>query len=457
MLTLKKISVTLQPTPLGKESMTICFNPNDRAKSTDTLQVEFVRRASNGEIIEVKEWMATQTEEQIHCLRTRIRQGNGENFSCFCCGQNVLLRKHERGGHYFAHREKSAADKAECIYQQSQIISPRDRDRIRYQGQREGLRHLKTKELIADILRSDPGFSEPEIEKSWTTFTNGWRKPDVASKWNAQPIVFEVQVSNTYPQVVADRTDFYRNEGALLIWIYDRVTESEWRTLHADNFCSNGRHLFIVDEECAAISKAEGLAYFKIYTQRPEVEPFKCITDGKWKLKIVQKEYFELVPFSSLSLNADSQTATYFDIKKEQFIINHKVLCAEVQAGYLGDAYDLLERSIQEFLVDKRPIDRKKLEGWAALICGIESKKLERPIGTKYTNVVEVLNLVHDHHPSFFPHLVQVLDRLKIDPHSQRSGKWRNRVSDFYEGKYKGGPIPQSHEKSKELLGYIYF
>lgn len=437
--------------------MVIHFNPDDRARSTDTLQVEMVRRISDDGVIEVRTWMATQTEEQIHCLRTKIRLENGEKFSCFYCGHDVLLRKHERGGHYFAHKEKNAADKAECIYQQNRIISPRDRDRIRYQGQREGLRHIKTKELITEILRSDPGFSEPEIEKRWITFTDGWRKPDVASIWNQKPIVFEVQVSNTYPQVVAERTDFYRKEGALLIWIYDRVTESEWRTLHADNFCSNGRHLFIVDEECAAISKAEGRAYFKIYTQRPEVEPFKCKADGKWKLKIVQEEYFELVPFSSLSLNAESQTATYFDIKKEQFIINHKVLCAEVQAGYLGDAYDLLERSIQEFLVDKRPIDRKKLEGWAALICGIESKKLERPIGTKYTNVVEVLNLVHDHHPSFFPHLVRVLDQLKIDPHSQRSGKWKNRVSDFYEGKYKGGPIPQPHEKSKKLLEYLYF
>lgn len=315
-------------------------------------------------------------------------------------------------------KEKNASDKAECIYQQYRIISPRDRDRIRYQGQREGMRHLNTKKLTVRILQSDPGFSEPELEKRWISFSDGWRKPDVASVWNEQRIVFEVQISNTYPQVVADRTNFYHKEGALLIWIYDRVTESEWRTLHTDNFCSNGLHLFVANEECVFISEAKGKAYFKIYTQRPMVEPFKCITDGKWRLKIVQKEYFELVPFSSLSLNAESQTATYFDINKEQFITNHKVLCTEVQAGYLSDAYDLLEKSIQEFLVDKRPIDRKKLEGWAALICGIESKKLERPVGTKYTNVVEVLNLVHDHHPSFFPHLVRVLDRMKIDPHS---------------------------------------
>lgn len=437
--------------------MAIHFNPNKLAKSTNTLQVEFVHRASDGEIIEVTEWIVTQTEEQIHCLRTKIRQENGEIFSCLCCGHDVLLRKHEHGGHYFAHKEKSAADKAECIYQQNRIISSEDQDRIRYHGQREGTQHIQTKEFIAKILRYDSAFLEPEIEKRWTTFADGWRKPDVASKWNGQPIVFEAQISDIYPQIVAERTNFYRKQGALLIWIYHQLPEENWRAQHADNFCSNGLHLFVADEECVIISEAKGKAYFKIYTQRPMVEPFKCITDGKWRLKIVQKEYFELVPFSSLSLNAESQTATYYDINKEQFITNHKVLCTEVQAGYLSDAYDLLEKSIQEFLVDKRPIDRKKLEGWAALICGIESKKLERPVGTKYTNVVEVLNLVHDHHPSFFPHLVRVLDRMKIDPHSQRSGKWKDRVNDFYEGKYKGGPIPHSHAKSGKLLEYIYF
>ena len=122
------------------------------------------------------------------------------------------------------------------------MISSEERDRIRYHDQREGLRHIKTKELTARILRSDPRFSEPEIEKRWTSFSDGWRKPNVVSKWNAQRIVFEVQVSNTYPQVVAERTNFYRKQETLLIWIYDRLKEKDWRTLHADNFCSNGQH-----------------------------------------------------------------------------------------------------------------------------------------------------------------------------------------------------------------------
>lgn len=45
--------------------MDIRFNSTDLAKSTDTLQVEMVRRASDGEIIEVRDWIVTQTEKKF--------------------------------------------------------------------------------------------------------------------------------------------------------------------------------------------------------------------------------------------------------------------------------------------------------------------------------------------------------------------------------------------------------
>lgn len=336
---------------LFQESISISFDPLALAKSTETLQVEMVRRVSNGELIVVSKWLPRQTEGQIHFLRTKIRQKNGEKFQCFYCGHDVLLRKHEYGGHFFAHKEKDVAEKAKCLYQQKKIISIEDRNRIRYHGQREGLRHIKTKELIAQILCTDTQFSMPDIEKTWTTFTDGWRKPDVASKWNGQSIVFEAQVSNTYPQIVAERTDFYRNQGALLIWIYDQLSDKEWRVLHADTFCSNGQHLFSVDEECLSVSKYKREAHFRIYTQYPEVEPFKRSTDNRWQLKIIQEKNNLLVPFSLLTLNIESQTANYFDINKISRIAKHKVLCAEVQAGF---SYDALEKSIQELLNDSR-------------------------------------------------------------------------------------------------------
>lgn len=434
--------------------MPISFDPNAQAKSTDTLQVEMVRRITDGEVIDVANWLPTKTEGEIHRLRTKIRQKiDGQQFVCFCCGHDVLLRKHEHGGHYFAHKERSTAEKSECIYQQKRLVSLDERNRIRYHGQRESFRHIKTKELIKNILNADSNFSKTVVEKVWTTFSDGWRKPDVATIWGNQPIVFEAQVSNTYPQVVAERTDFYRKQGALLIWIYDRITNEEWRTLHADTFCSNGQNLFFVDDECVATSQGNQQAFFKIYSKYPDVIPFKRASDQRWLLKIIQKEDISIVPFSSLSLDVELQKATYFNLKHREQFAEHKILCAEVQAG---SSCDKLEKSIQEIINSSRPIKQITVKGWAALICGIESKRLGQPIGTSFSNPIGSLNLVHDYYPEFFGHLINFLDKLKLDPSNLRVGAWRTRVNDFYNGRYKGGDLPEAHKKSEELLKLIY-
>lgn len=434
--------------------MSLLFDPGAPAKTTDTLQVEMVRRVSSCEVIEVASWLPNQTEEEIHSLRQKIRQHTApEKFVCLCCGHNVLLRKHRNGGHYFAHVVKSDAEKAKCFYQQDSLMSLADRDRIRYHGQREGMRHINVKLLIDKILRADSNFSEPKLEKTWTTFADGWRKPDVASNYKYVPIVFEAQVSNTYPQIVAERTDFYRRQGALLIWVFDHKIAHEWRTLHSDAFSSNNRHIFVVDEECVEVSKERGEACFRIYSIIPDVKPINNLAEGRWGLELVEADSSQLIPFSLLSLDIDQQTATYTDYRKASQLAQHKVLCAKAQAE---NTYAELGSALQELINDYRKINMQHLKGWAALICAIESKRLGKPIGTKLGNVSGVLNLLYDNYPAFVGHLITTLDRLKIDPPEQRSGAWLERVSDFYNGVYKRDALPEPHKKSGMLLPYIY-
>lgn len=420
--------------------MSQSFDPDAPARGTDRLQVGMVRRVLDGVILDVAPWLRTQTEGDIHVLRTKIRQArDGAMFVCFCCGHDVVLKK-RNGGHHFAHKEKTESERDECLYQQERGPSLADLDRLRYHGQREGPRHIRTKKLIARILRADPRFAEPVVEKRWTSFADGWRKPDVASAWDNLHVVFEAQVSNTYPQIVAERTDFYRKKVALLIWIFDQLPNTHWRTLHADTFCSNSQHLFLVDEECATVSEETGQAHFRIYSLCPEVEPFRRPNDERFVLRNIQKERCDLVPFATLSLDATQQTATLFNVAKENCRVKHKVLCAEAQGGA---QYSELENAIREAIQRDRPIDRKNVEVWAALVCAIESLRLGRPVGTrlKEDNVTGVLNLVHDHHPAFFPHLVCTLERLNLNPPSHWRGAWKSRMEAFHNGQYKNGPI----------------
>lgn len=432
----------------------IRFDPGAKAKCTESLQVEMVRSISTGEIIEVRKWIPTKTEGEIHTLRPKIRRKlNDANFVCFCCGHEVLLRKHEFGGHYFAHKEKDFAEKANCIFQQKGLISIDDLNRIRYHGQREGLRHRRTKEIIERILNSDSGFSDTKIEKVWTSLSDGWRKPDVATVWKGQKVVFEAQVSNTYPQVVAERTEFYRNEGALLIWIFDRIADNEWRTLHSDIFSSNDYQLFTVDDECANISEETGIARFKIYYKHQCVNAIKREIDSRWILNEKKSEAFTIVPFSSIKFDLNLQQAIFFNQEKFQMVAQHKIICSEAQADL---SYENAEKSIQELINSNKPIDKETVKGWVALICAIESMRLNVPIGTKFQNPVQVLNLVYNNYPQFISHLVFTLERLGLEDPKVRKGAWKKQVDDYLSGKYKNGSLPKQHAKSYDLLKYIY-
>lgn len=434
--------------------MQITFDPDKLAKGTDTIQVEMVRDEVNNLIIEVSSWISQKTEGYISKLRTNIRL-NQAKFTCFCCGYPVLLRKHKLGGHYFAHMEKTASEKANCLYQQPGIASIDDRNRIRYQGQREGERHIRTKNLIADIIKSDPNFSEIRIEAVWKTFQDGWRKPDVSAIYNGVKVVFEAQVSNTYPQIVAERTDFYRKQDSILIWIYDSINDFDWRTFHSDNFCSNGQHIFCVDDACLSISQLQKVANFKIYTQRPDVAPYQR-EDKKWLLELKSIKKYDLIPFSNIKIDTILQTATYFDISMEKWKAEHKILCSIAQADYV---FEKIEESLRFIVGEKIIIKRETIEGWPVFICALESARLNKPIGTKHANIYGVFNLLYDHHPEF---MLAFAEKIEEFGHTVQtaSGAWKSRLILIKKGKYKMKnlmiEIPRPHRLVGTLLSYLY-
>lgn len=322
---------------------------------------------------------------------------------------------------------------------------------MRYQGQREGSRHKRTKELICRIIGSDSGFSTPQVEKRWNSFNEGWRKPDVATNWNGLPVVFEAQVSNTYPGVVAERTEFYRNQGALLVWIFDRLPDGDWQTLHADTFCANNQLILIADEQAAFESEAAGVAKFSSYALIPEVEPH--VSSGYTLLRPYQREMRHLVAFHELALDVRSQSASLFSVKAASGAAEHKVLCSRTQAS---QRHEGLEEALRSLLKLDAPISRQNVMGWAALVCAIESARLASPIGTRLADPIGVLNLVYDHHPAFFGHLIATLDRLDIGIPKSRSGAMARRVAEFRGGRYKGSELPPAHKGSLKLLPWLY-
>lgn len=431
------------------------FNPDELARVTQQNSISFVTRVSDWATLEVEHWLPTLTLGDIHALRPEIRSAGVRQeypFVCGACGEAVVLKSYTDHGHFFSHLEKQRADEAGCPFREYRQLSQDDLDRMRYHGQREGARHIRIKELIARTLRADARFAKPEIEATWKSFIQGWRRPDVSTRWGDISVVFEAQVSNTYPQIVAERTEFYRQAGALLIWIFDRQPDENWRTLHADAFCANQQHLYVVDEDSTAESERLGRALLRAYMLRPEVQVRKC-DSGKNLLEEYQAESYALVPFDSLSLMVERQTACLFDVDLEKRRSHHKVLCAEVQAGFNADA---LRKDIQDILKSDRDIEYKKLEAWAALVSAIESARFGCGIGTRYTNAVQVLNQVFDHHPNVVGLLDAELVRQKLDHSSFYGGAWGKRTTMLRRGLYNNAVLPVQHTGSLKMLKWLY-
>lgn len=412
-------------------------------------------RTADGTLIEAASWIPSQTRGQIHVFRTKSRsQLAAPLFTCFGCGVPAILRQAPDRGHHFIHHPSHKKASAGCVYKDDRGISTEERDRIRYHGQREGRRHIETKRRIKAILDADPRFKGSAVEQTWTTFSDGWRKPDVQSKWNDLSVVFEAQVSNTYPHVVAERTDFYRKQGALLIWIFDRVPEGDWRAMHADAFCSNEQHLLIADDSAVEHSQATGIAHFRVLSMRPDVAATRRESDRRVILNPSYVECNELVPFDRLQLNAIAQTAATFVVDDERQRALHKVLCAEAQAS--GDSRTL-EVDLRERLGVAEPIPRERVEHWATLICAIESCRHRLPVGTGLvdTNYAGVANLVVANAPELLQLLVETIDRLAIHPPATAKA-WTDAVRDYRSGRYKAQELPPQRTKARAFLDWLY-
>jgi competence CoiA-like predicted nuclease len=431
------------------------FNPDEIARVTQQNSISFVTRVSDQATFEVANWLPSFTLGEIHTLRPEIRTAGVRQeypFVCSACGEAVVLKAYTDHGHFFSHLEKQRAEEAGCPFREHRQLTQDDLDRMRYHGQREGARHKRIKELIARTLMADTRFAKPEIEQTWKCFVQGWRRPDVSSQWNGISVVFEAQVSNTYPQVVAERTEFYRRDGVLLIWIFDRQPDEHWRTMHADSFCTNQQHLFVVDEESASESERLGRACLRTYMLRPDVQ-VRNSDSGKHLLEEFQAESYGLVPFESLALNVERQTACLFDVVTEKRRSHHKVLCADVHAGLNADA---LSKDIQDIMKSDRDIEYKKLEAWAALVCAIESVRFGCGIGTRYTNPVQVLNQVFDHHPNVVGLLDAELARQNLDHERFHDGAWGKRSSMIRNGRYNDSKLSAQHPGSMKMLKWLY-
>lgn len=180
---------------------------------------------------------------------------------CPICGAPVYLRcgfRHKSDARlsedfHFWH----GPGESKCPLSQTSRLSRKEILAAKYHGQREGQAHIRLKHLVHDSLCSDPRFTDVAIERTWRLEGDPrqWRRPDVSSCFQGVPVVFEIQLSTTFVSVMAERRHFYRERGALLVWIVADF-DPAWAALaHEDIFYPNNRNIFVASERTLAASR----------------------------------------------------------------------------------------------------------------------------------------------------------------------------------------------------------
>lgn len=115
-------------------------------------------------------------------------------------------------------------------------------------------------------------------------------------------------MSTTFLHVIAERRLFYRDEGALLCWIFKRFDEQDAQMTQDDLFYNNNRNLFLASEE----------------TLKTSIENKALMLDCHWTSSVAQegsiKETWhqQLALFSQFQLDVAGQRIFLYDCEGEK-------------------------------------------------------------------------------------------------------------------------------------------
>lgn len=353
-------------------------------------------------------------------------------YACAECGVPIsLLSRKDTRRFFFKHTVEDGICSAITRGQLTQEeITAR-----KYNGAKESRLHLRMKELVRSSLIADKHFSEIEVERTWKGLTGTWRKPDVQAVYTAEGrslrIAFEIQLSTTFLDVIAERRQFYSGERGLLFWVFAVFNDNGRKLTQDDVFYNNNQNAFLINEKIAELSISSQALHFECVW----AEPFSVTSAGPIKRKTVS--------FADLTFDLQNQQAFYFDYAAAKAELVSKetasLLAARETFEAAWIAHDDYERPIseiwQEFYRGLRTAgvrlpDYPK-DPYHILVSALYTAKHGRVIGWKFKRLVEVAHRIAGGHPQYlriFGRALKAYGRAQQIRDEDKSGKWAERM-----------------------------
>lgn len=343
----------------------------------------------------------------------------------------------------------------------------------KYNGAKESFLHRQMKQWLVESLQASGKFTDIAREHRWTgPVTGAWRQPDVSARIGDLRVAFEVQLSTTFLDVIAERRRFYLKEGGLLFWVFARFDDDGRRLTMDDIFYNNNQNAFVVSEDTRNSSREAGDFLLDCFWVNP--------ASSRHGPDLHQAR----VPFGALTLEPAKQQAYFFDYAGARAEMEADEAAErawwpkEFERWWLEIAskHDSLheqEVEVAEFpenvprdwgdgdmLVDT-PLSfyGNELRLPVAMLDAFYSAKHGRPIGIKRKQFIEVAHYLAESYPHYllwFRRALQVYDRAAMLKAQDKSGNWAKRVKAYVQDMRLDPEKYAADQKHQRLFEYLF-
>lgn len=410
-------------------------------------EVGMVLDSSTGEELRVQDVIGSDYDRLIQLrmeVRTSIQLGEPHYLCAECFTSVYLCCRRVTRRFFFRH----TIEDGRCGAITRGELSQKEISAHKYNGAKESLLHRRMKQWLEESLRASGRFTDIAQEKRWTgPVTGTWRKPDVSAWFGGTKVAFEVQLSTTFLDVIAERRQFYLREGGMLFWVFANFDDDGRRLTQDDVFYNNNQNAFLVSEATRDSSVAGG--DFRLDCVWAEPGP----PGAHPELRRQQ------VSFRDLTLDLAKQQAFYFDYAGTR--VQREVEEAEERASWpqqfetwwldtaarYNSLYDQ-EDDLVSFPANT-PIhwnDRGMFSATPLQFYGTEkhlpvgvldafySAKHGRPVGINRKRFIEVAHWFVPTYPAYllwFRKALQVWGRGVLLKQQDKSGNWAKRVRGY--------------------------
>lgn len=415
-------------------------------------EIEEVINLDTGEILPSAVVIGSDYD-RLEKLRMDLAEANASGealYACPICMVGVYLscvRKDEKR-FFFKHRTEDG----NCPAITRGELTKEEIQARKYNAAKESRAHLRLKEIIKESLTHDANFSEIAVEKVWKGMDRcQWRKPDVQALWKGSVrIAFEIQLSTTFLHVIAERRLFYRNEGALLCWIFKRFDEQDARMTQDDIFHNNNRNLFLASED----------------TLKASIENKALMLDCHWTSSVVQegsiKEAWQqqLASFSQFNLDVEGQRVYLYDCDGLKEKNTREAIDEAFKQRFFTwwsntnhSSYSLSDPTWNAFKAgfkERRIYIADDSLDVLGLLNAIYSDREGRVIGWKHPKFISAAHTVSNSYKRViraFRAALLVYKRGDLLESEDREGKWSRRVADYKEKLAKNDADYQREEQ----------